>query len=295
MKHKKGITLVSKKLKENKSTPVVKKEDKIVNDTELHYLTSCGVVCGEDTEPVSLETANKMKDLYTKRGYRELKIVKAGDYRAPKAYNNTRLEDIEFNRIYVPKHDDRKDIDYVNMVKFSKSELGVKLSLGSPTSFTSSLFGEIGNIKSFLDYLSNPKYPISLLSKKKISNEMLASIPKAKGRVLSNYWAIVATVMIERFKQDRSLIEAMLTLPKSVKFTMFKVRNTTDVLGNEVNIVTPMNDYLRYCIIVQDIFNAVKDKPNALNNKDTVIKIINKNTMFKDRDIYDGLEFVKKI
>lgn len=289
-----------KKLNAPKFTLVKKGKDiktdtkPIVDENERYYVTSCGVVCGEDKRSLNRFEAEARFKLYEKRGYNELKIVVASDFKPTVTIDNTLMENITFNKIYVPKKNDRHNIDYVNMVRFSDSEIGVKLSLGSPINLVNNLFGEIGTIKNFMDFITNPKYPINLLKKKKISSEILATIPKCKSRVLPNYWGIVATILIERIKTDKVLMEELLSLPKSVKFTMFKLKKAKDIADNDVSIVTPMTEYLRYCIIVQDIFNAIKHHPKALNKSETLIEIIKKNTAFKEKDLYDGLEIVTK-
>ncbi len=264
------------------------------NVSNKYYVTSCGEVVGDNNDSITYKQAEERLGLYKKRGYKELLIVEASDHVVVKANDNTLQENITYNRLYLPRKYDKQNIDYVNMVKFSESSIGVKLSLGYGLELTSNLFGEIGSIRNFLDYISNPKYPNALLKKKKISSEMRASIPKAKGRILPNYWAIVCSVMIERIKNDKALIEELLTLPKSVKFTMFKVKQTKDVMNNQVNIVTPMTEYLRYCIIVNDIFQAIKHHPKALNDQRTITEIMNKNTAYPDEYIYKGLEFISK-
>lgn len=263
-------------------------------DSGLYYVTSCGVVCGDDVEPINKVDAEARLALYKKRGYKELLIVVASDYKAPAALDNTLMENITFNSIYVPKKDDRYNIDYINMVRFSDSSIGAKLSIGSPINLTSTMFGEIGTVKNFMDFITNPKFPQALLKKKKISSEVVANIPKCKSRSLPNYWGIVTTILIERIRNDKVLTEELLSLPKTVKFTMFKLKSTEDIAGNKVNIVTPMTEYLRYCIIIQDIFNALKHNPKALTKTDMILEIIKKNTACKDKDLYEGLEIVCK-
>lgn len=259
-----------------------------------YYVTSCGVVCGEDDESLNMKDAKARLDLYKKRGYNELLIVNAEDFKPTVVINSTLYENITFKHIYVPKNHDRFNIDYINMVRFSDSSIGAKLSLGSPINLVNNLFGEIGTIKNFMDFITNPKYPKNLLKKKKISSEILATVPKCKSRVLPNYWGIITTILIERIKTDKELMEELLALPKSVKFTMFKLRTAEDITGKKVNIITPMVEYLRYCIIVQDIFNALKNNSKALSKPEIIIEIIKKNTACKDKDLYDGLEIVCK-
>lgn len=263
-------------------------------DSNKYYVTSCGEVVGDNTDSITYKQAEERLKLYAKRGYNELLIVDACDHVVTKVNNNTLEENITYGRLYLPRKYDKQNIDYVNMVKFSDSSIGVKLSLGYGLDLTTNLFGEIGSIKNFLEFITNPKYPVALLKKKKMSSEMHASIPKAKGRIIPNYWAIVCSVMIERIKNDKVLIEELLTLPKSVKFTMFKVKQTKDIMDNQVNIVTPMSEYLRYCNIVNDIFQAIKHHPKALNNQNTITEIMIKNTAFKDKYLYEGLEFISK-
>jgi hypothetical protein len=273
---------------------------KIVNkrnvkeSNQRYFVTSCGVVCGEDNNSLSLEEAKARLNLYKKRGYNELLIINADDFKPTVVIDNTIYENITFNHIYVPKKHDRFNIDYINMVRFSDSSIGAKLSLGSPINLVNNLFGEIGTMKNFMDFITNPKYPKNLLKKKKISSEILATIPKCKSRTLPNYWGIIATILIERIKNDKVLVEELLSLPKTVKFTMFKLKTAEDIAGNKVNVITPMVENLRYCIIVQDIFNALKNNRKALNTPETLIEIIKKNTACKDKDLYDGLELVCK-
>lgn len=264
------------------------------NVTNKYYVTSCGEVVGDNNDSITYSKAEERLALYKKRGYKELLIVEASDHVVTKANDNTLEENITYSRVYLPRKFDKQNIDYINMVKFSESSIGVKLSLGYGLDLTTNLFGEIGSVRNFLDYITNPKYPLSLLKKKKISSEMRASIPKAKGRVLPNYWAIVCSVMIERVKNDKALMDELLSLPKSVKFTMFKVKQTKDVLDNDVNIVTPMSEYVRYCNIVNDIFQAIKHHPKALTNTKTIAEIMTRNTAFKDKYIYEGLEFIRR-
>ena len=147
------------------------------------------------------------------------------------------------------------DEPYINVSKYSDSELGKALLPSTPVSLPT-LFGEVGTLKSAMEYIVTPNYPVRLLSKRKLKSTDVNRIPKQKIDV-PNYWSVVAYLLCLRVKSDDALINMLRETDEDNKFVSYnKVNKTT--LGIKSSVYKPNTDMNMYLHIIDSIVRMIK-------------------------------------
>lgn len=181
--------------------------------------------------------------------------------------------------------DGEDGVTHINVSKYAKTDLGLKLRQGHDLNGFVTAFGAIGNLRNFLDAVVTPGYPIGLLKKHKLTHKDVNTIPKVKTISLPNYRAIVAYILAKRIQHEPELINLLKdnTLPFT-SYNLSTIKNVVDVkddlLGdinlNNIKIINKnMNIYVNMIeklsnLIKQDRFTnddikefviSLKDKP----------------------------------
>jgi len=147
------------------------------------------------------------------------------------------------------------DEPYINVSKYSETELGRALAPGFPISLQT-LFGKIGTLRTGMEYIVTPNYPERLLSKRKLKCIDLDKIPKHKIDV-PNYWSVVTYLLCLRIKSDEKLIELLRETDDDTKFVSYNKVNNKSLGIN--SIVYKENLRLNiYTNIINDITRLIK-------------------------------------
>lgn len=174
------------------------------------------------------------------------------------------------------------EADCINVDHRSTNELGKMLSPLFPIS-VSTIFGTIGTIKNFMDFIAIPGYPREILALKKFGPKEIKSIPKTRIAV-PNYWAIVAYAICQRVKTNVKLISMIKknTLP----YTSYEKLEPGMFFDKEVLMSTPNIKMGRYLAIIRHIEKMIK----ADNfNDDAILKFIMDCRDDTSKDIFDNM------
>jgi len=173
----------------------------------------------------------------------------------------------------------------VNISINSDSELGKLLAPGYNCKLTTP-FGVINNLRTFMDFITTPNYPVRLLTKPKLTRDDINSIPKRKINIV-NFWALVGYIVGNRILNDKNLINLLkendgeLTSRTTNKVTIMELTTITETLN--VKLVKLVEIYKQYeKLIKEDNFN-----------KESIIAYVNSIKVDKSKDIYHGVPDVK--
>jgi hypothetical protein len=179
--------------------------------------------------------------------------------------------------------------DYINVSKHSKSELGKMLAYGHPVEINT-VFGKVGTIRSAMDFITMPGYPVEFLSKKKLRQPEVAEINKLTKRTLPNYWAIVAYIVVERIKQDEKLQQLM--IENEAQYTSFNMSKPQNFLGGAKLSMSVKNHKMsRYLSIIRHVEKMLKENTFTDEN---IQKFIEAAKDKPAKDIFDRLPFAMK-
>ena len=186
--------------------------------------------------------------------------------------------------MYKIKTTEKEGKNYINISAYSETKLGKKLSPGYPTEFQT-LFGKIGNIRAYMDFIVTPNYPVELLSKKKLTSNDLKKIPNNKVHI-ANYWAAVAYGITERVNSDQEL-QTLLKESGDIPFTSFIVKKKmNNILKKKYKVIFYNAKMEKYISIVNDIRKLLQEdryEPDSLN------ELINSYKDEPDKDIFEGI------
>lgn len=93
---------------------------------------------------------------------------------------------------------------YINVVKHSNSNIGMRLSIGHPRRFES-VIGTCGSVRNAIDCVRTNIYPKELLSISRLTKKQINRIPTKKRRVV-NFISSVATLLYDSIVSDEQLI-----------------------------------------------------------------------------------------
>lgn len=171
--------------------------------------------------------------------------------------SNQRYKSIltEYSKIDPIDESSEEGVDYINVSKYSKTELGRALAPGAKANFDT-ILGRIGNIRSAMDYVAIPNYPIKLLSKSRLNAKDIKKIPK-KRISIPNYWSIITYILAERIKSEPDLIKMI--KENEAEYTCFSSKGKANLFGKEVFITQPNNSMGRYIAIIRCISKLIKN------------------------------------
>jgi len=172
--------------------------------------------------------------------------------------------------------------NYINVIKDSNTELGKMLSPGHPRVF-STIFGNIGNVRAGMDFVTTMSYPIDILGKSRLTKNDIAKIPRKKVSI-PNYWAVVAYLLVTRIRQDSKLRELMKDNDK--EYICVYIKNGEE-MGKSYTSFIPVNVFGRYLSILRDIEVVIKD--DKLDDDDTVMALIESYKHKETLKVFDNL------
>lgn len=167
--------------------------------------------------------------------------------------DNILMEDIS---VPLVRGNDKEGVDYINVSKYSESELGKMLSYGYPVK-VKTVFGKLGTVRAGMDFIKTPGYPTALLGKQRLTADEVNSIPR-KSTSVPNYWAIVAYIMCERIDQD-SKVKKLLKENVAPIFTSFNTQDDRQFFKTTVKLSVPNMKMGRYLSIIRHIEKMLKE------------------------------------
>lgn len=193
--------------------------------------------------------------------------------------------------MYLPESGDIENVDYLNINKSSlKNSLGNKLSPGYPEVFQT-IFGKVGNMSNFLDFIITPDYDMKMLPKTSLTTTEIKKNSSRK-TILPHYWSVVAYGIASRIKSNPALMEELKLLPKSIKVTSFEV-----IKEGIYTSYIPKDKALKYCSILKDIILLLKEDKNLIPLEFSRRYISRKLTSGDNVkiDIFEGITGIKLI
>jgi len=153
-------------------------------------------------------------------------------------------------------------VDFINISSYSDLKEGRRLAIGYPFAF-STVIGNVGSVRSAMDYVTTPNYPVKLLNKSKLTKYDVATIPKEKNG-LPNYKAVLTYFIGMRILADKELQNDLSKLNPKIKVTSYNIINDP-IVGKNIVYNENMGSY---CGIISKIIKL-------LNNDDFNIKTLN--------------------
>lgn len=175
---------------------------------------------------------------------------------------------------------------YINVVKHSNTELGVKLSMGYPRRFQSAI-GACGSIRNAVEYLNIVGYPRDLLGVSKLTKKQINRIPNGR-RHLPNYISAVATLVYDNLVTDPELIEDIKNSTGTIiSYNRFRRKS----LGTEINVYEYNHKLSFYTKVLRIYAYMIR---NDLFTTDNVKQIIEHLKDDKSLPIFHGAGFSVK-
>ena len=175
----------------------------------------------------------------------------------------------------------------INVSNRSEIELGRFLS-PLHTSNTRLYCGKVAKLKTFMEAICTPNFPLEYLSKTYISSEDMKSLPKAKVD-LPNYWAIVAYAVVERVRQDKKLISML--KENTLELTALDKPKPVIILGKEYmdkTISGVCKKLVPYVSILRHIELMIKEE--KFFNREAVDNFILSCRSNPDKDVFDNCQ-----
>lgn len=172
--------------------------------------------------------------------------------------------------------------DCVNIDHKSDSELGKMLSPLYPIN-VKTIFGNIGTIKNFIDFITAPGYPYEMLRMKKFSPKEIARIPKNR-KTVPNFWGAVAYAICERVKGDVKLLS--LIKKNTLPYSSFNQTEEGIFFDKRVLVSIPNLKMSRYLSVIRHIELMVK---SDTFNDETILNFINNCRDDITKDVFDDM------
>lgn len=183
-----------------------------------------------------------------------------------------------------PASDQVDGKDYIELSKSAKSELGKMLSITHQTLFETPI-GKFNSIKTFMEFITTPDYPIDLLTKHKLTSEDIKRIPKKKVGP-SNYWALVAMATYFRIKSD---VDLQTRLKEStLDFTAMGANVTGELFGTKITMLAPNKRLGKYIGFLRIIKEAIK---NDSFTEEFAKNLVEAAKEVPEKDLFDGVPF----
>lgn len=148
-----------------------------------------------------------------------------------------------------------KEGSMINVDLHSEDPLGKLLSDRHLFKFKT-WFGTVNSLKSYMDFISTPNYPVRLLLKKRLSKADLKEIASTRKISIPNFWALVVMAMIDKVKANKELYNLLKENDK--EFTSIGYNTKTVIFGKEIEIETVNNKMGRYLAVIRLVEEIVK-------------------------------------
>lgn len=191
-------------------------------------------------------------------------------------YSNSLLRNLNFGE----KEGER----LIDISTRSNSMLGRLLS-PRHTSNTRLFCGKVAKLKSFMQAIKTPGYPIELLSKSVLSESEAKSIPR-EVKSLPNFWALVAYAVVERIRQDKALIEMLKA--NTLEFTCLEAPKEKELHGAKIVYSSVSKRMGAYVAIIRNIELMIKE--GTFDNKEVVDKFIQDCREDKTKTIFENIQ-----
>lgn len=175
----------------------------------------------------------------------------------------------------------------INVDLHSEDKLGRLLSDRHLFVF-STWCGEVNSMKTYMDFIATPDYPVELLTKKKFTFEDLKKVSHIKKINLDNFWALVTVAMIDKVKACKEL--RTLLEQNEYDFTCIIESKTTELFGKSVsikNVNNKMARYLAVCRLVQELV-----KTGDIDDPERVKYWVEQCKDYPEKELTDGVPFV---
>lgn len=176
----------------------------------------------------------------------------------------------------------KEGVDYINVSRFSDTELGRSLTPGNPYKFET-VFGKPGSIRSAIDYVVTINYPKDLMEKAHLNKKDIMQIPH-KQLPVENYNAILAYIISRRIMSDVKLQQLMIA--NKAEYTSFNITETEDEIFDKKIVVGTKNIRMyNYLMIIRNFSLMLKQGIFNKQEIDKYIKFLMKNP---DTDLFEG-------
>ena len=181
-------------------------------------------------------------------------------------------------------NNDKEGVEFININPKSNSELGRVLAPTYSVSFPTFL-GRTYSVKSFMQAINTPGYPLELLRKPKLTKADLAKIPRRVAKThLANYWALVAYALTQRVRYDKK-VKAMLN-KNTLEFTAYRYVQNREFFGKMISVTELDHTLGKYIAIIRYIETMIKE--NRFNEED-IKKFIEACKDEPEKDLLDGV------
>lgn len=159
---------------------------------------------------------------------------------------------------YIPTilSDYEDGVDYISIVNPS-TELGKMLSPEYSYEFKT-IFGNVINLRRFMEYLNRDKYPSKFLTKAKLTKADITVIKKCKINHVKDYWIYILYGVIKRVSCDSKLIQ--LIKDNDIDYVALNTELVKDDLfDKEVSVKKHLTKYSYYVSCIRIVSNLIKE------------------------------------
>jgi len=143
---------------------------------------------------------------------------------------------------------------YCNVNRYSDDLLGNMLTLGHNQVFDS-VIGKCNSLRTGIDYITTPNFPINLLGKEKLTKHDINSIPKAKLDI-TNYWSAVGLIVYGKIKSSNKL-QTLLKEEKREIASYIVTKRT--FMGEDIYIFNVNSKLYSYCRLLNEFKRLVQE------------------------------------
>lgn len=166
----------------------------------------------------------------------------------------------------------------------SRSELGKLLALDNVQTFNT-FFGKVISMKSYLDYLTIPNYPVKFLTQLPQVRQDYKSIQKDKRVNLPNYYSLVALGLIYKIKSNKRLQKLM--RKNKLPYTALIKKKQSELWGKVVSVSGIDNKLRYYVAIIRFLEEMIKD--GTFYQDDKIEEFVNQCKHVPEEDIFAGI------
>lgn len=166
----------------------------------------------------------------------------------------------------------------------SRSELGKLLALDNVQTFNT-FFGKVNSMRSYLDYITIPNYPVKFLTQVPQLKQDYRSIQKDKRVSLPNYYSLVALGLIYKIKSNTRLQKLM--KKNKLPYTALTKRKQSELWGKVVSVTGIDNKLGNYVAIIRLLEEMLKD--GTFYQDDKIEEFVNKCKSSPEEDIFAGI------